>query len=322
MDALILAARSLREKTIDLASTNVHRILNGAGDGIPGLFVDRYGDWAVSIEPREKNRTTREKVYAALMDAWGLQGVYEKGPARAGFHPGRTPPDSPFMGEDAPEALSVRENGMILIARLREGARPGIYIDQRENRVFLRPLMQGGRILNMFSYTGAFSVWAALSGAKETVSVDLSKRALDWSQQNFWANNIDLSKHRHVKADAFDYLGLARKKGFHFSLIILDPPTFATRGRGVFQAKRDWPCLIEAALHVLEPGGRLAVSSITREIGRREILGMVAAGMRGKRSRVAKAEVVLGLPPDFPVPPGDTKSDYLQFIVTRPITYR
>jgi len=322
MDSRIQAARALREGSIDLASTTVFRILNGDGDGVPGIFVDRYGDWAVSREPRETSAAVREKVYAALMDAWALRGVYEKGPAAAGFHPERTPPDSAVMGEDAPEELEVRENGMLLLARLREGARPGVYADQRENRVFLGPLMRGGRVLNMFSYTGAFSVWAALSGAEETVSVDLSRRVLDWSQRNFRANGIDPARHRHVKADAFDYLGLARRKGFRFDLVILDPPTFATSGRGVFSARRDWPRLIEAALHVLLPGGRLAVSCNTRELSRREILAMIAAGMRGKRSRVVKSEAVLGLPPDFPVPPGSPEMAYLQFIVTRPITYR
>jgi len=322
MNSRIMAARTLRERSIDLASTTVFRILNGAGDGVPGLYVDRYGDWAVSREPRETSAAVRSKVYAALMDAWGLRGVYEKGPASAGFHPGSTSPDRAVMGKDAPDEIEVRENNMILLARLREGARAGVYADQRENRVFLGPLLQGGRLLNMFSYTGAFAVWAALRGAEETVSVDLSRRVLDWSERNFRANKIVPAAHRHVKADAFDYLGLARRKGFRFSLVILDPPTFATSGRGVFKAGRDWPRLIEAALHVLESGGRLAVSCNTREIGKREILSMISAGMRGKRSRVVKPEAVLGLPPDFPVPPGGRDMDYLQFIVTRPITFR
>ena len=312
----------MNKRQIDLTRTTVFRICNGEGDGVPGVFVDRYGDWAVSFEPREKREDVRRKIYSRLMETWDLKGIYEKGPATSGFHGGSTEPDRPFLGDEAPEEYVVLENGMRLLARLREGARPGVYPDQRESRLFLAPLMKGSRILNLFSYTGAFSVWAALYGAEETVSVDLSNKALDWSKRNFEANGIGISRHRHVKADVFDYLGLARRKGFRFSLIILDPPTFATRGRRVFRAKRDWPRLIEAALHVIEPGGRLAVSCITHDLGKKEILAMVAAGLKGKRSRIVKPEAVLGLAHDFPVPPNRPEMDYLKFIVTRPLAIR
>lgn len=310
------------KRRIDLSSTTVFRICNGEGDGVPGIFVDRYGDWAVSFEPREKSSGARLEVYRRLIDMWGLKGIYEKGPATSGFHDGRSAPDTPVLGDEAPEEFPVLEDGMVLLARLREGARPGVYPDQRESRQFLGPLMKGARILNLFSYTGAFSVRAALSGAEETVSVDLSKRALEWSKRNFAVNSIDIGCHRHVKADVFDYLGLARRKGFRFDLIILDPPTFAKSGRGVFRAKRDWPRLIEAALRVIEPGGRLAVSCISHDLGKKEILAMVAAGLKGKRSRIVKPEAVLGLPPDYPVPPGRPEMAYLKFIVTRPLAIR
>ena len=317
-----LRRRSLR-RTIDLKQTNVFRILNGAGDGVPGIYVDRFGPFAVSYEPREKDRLRRLEVYRCLMEIWGIEGIYEKGPASRGFHPDRSPEDVPVLGAAAPKEYPVRENGMTLLVRLREGARPGVYPDQRENRLYLAPFMAGARMLNLFSYTGAFSVWAALKGAKETVSVDLSRRALDWSMRNFTANGIDpVPPHRHVKADAFDYLGLARRKGFLFDLVIIDPPSFATSRRGLFRARRDWPRLIEAALKVLASEGRLAISCNTHEISRREILAMTAAGIEGKRSRVVKPEAVLGLPPDYPVPPGALGMDTLKFIVTRPIARR
>jgi len=284
---------------------------------VPGVFVDKYGDWAVSIEPREKRKEARLDVYRTLMERWNLRGIYEKGSPTIGHHAGRAGEDEPVLGEEAPEELPVIENGMVLLARLREGARPGVYPDQRENREYLAPLMKGARVLNTFSYTGAFSVRAALSGAKETVSVDISKRVLDWSKRNFVAN--DIAPHRHVKADAFDYLGLARRKGFRFDLVILDPPTFSTSRRGLFQAKHDWPRLIASAVQVLDRGGRLAISCNTREISKKEILAMVADGMGGKRGRVVKPEAVLGLPADFPIPPERPEMDYLQFIVTRPL---
>ncbi len=313
-------ARALRERVVDLSNTTVFRILNGEGDGVPGIFVDRFGDFGVSREPRDPDAKGRKKIYVALMESWGLRGIYEKGRAVRGFHPGQTPENRPFVGDDAPEEIAVRENGMILLARLREGARPGVYPDQRENRLHLVPLLKNSRVLNTFSYTGAFSVRAALSGAKETVSVDLSKRALEWSKNNFAANGLDPSAHRHVKADTFDYLGLARRKGFRFDIGILDPPSFSTSRRSVFRAKRDWPLLIEAALKVLKPGGRLAISCNTHEIDKGNILGMITAGMSGKGRRVVKPETVLGHPADFPSGRSRREQDTLQFIITRPIT--
>lgn len=325
----IKLAKAHRDRLFESEETTVYRILNGAGDGVPGLFVDRYGDWAVSAEPRVADERARLEAYEALMEVWGFRGLYEKGRASAsGFHPGQSPPDTPVLGEEAPEEFPVLENGMSLLARLREGARTGVYPDQRENRSELRPFLEGARVLNMFSYTGAFSVWAAMCGALETVSVDLSRRVLDWSQRNFAANGIDSAGHRHVKADAFDYLGLARRKGFRFNLVILDPPSFSTSRRGLFQAKRDWPRLIDAAIKVLEQGGRLAISCNTHQISRREILSMVAAGIGGKRSRIVKPEWVQGLPPDFTpsgaagAPESDKETDTLQFILTKPIKFK
>jgi len=319
---LVQRAHELRQRALDTTETTIFRILNGEGDGLPGLYVDRYGDFAVSLEPRDVEIGLRRDVYAALMNVWGLRGVYEKGAAKQGFHPESSEAERPILGEAAPCEYPVMENGMVLLARLGEGFRPGVYPDQRENRRYLGSLMRSESVLNLFSYTGAFSVWAGLCGARETVSVDLSKRALEWSKCNFLANQLDISVHRHVKADVFDYLGLAQRKGFRFGLVILDPPTFSTGPRRRFRARRDWPRLISAATKVLNNGGRLGISCNTHDISQKEILSMVAQGISGKRSRIVKPEAVLGLPPDFPVPPNAPWMNYLKFVVTRPISLR
>ena len=111
-------------------------------------------------------------------------------------------------------------------------------------------------------------------------------------------------------------------EGFRFDLVILDPPTFSTNRRGLFRAERDWPRLIAAACKVLESGGRLAVSSNTHHISKREMLALIGAGIDGKRRHVVKPEAVLGLPADFPISPNTPEMNTLQFIVTRPIRFR
>jgi 23S rRNA (cytosine1962-C5)-methyltransferase len=254
------------------------------------------------------------------MEIFGLKGLYEKGPPTSGYHPGKSPEDKPLLGVAAPEAIHVREEGMVLEARLNEGPRTGIYPDQRENRKRLRTRVRGRSVLNTFSYTGAFSVSAALAGAVETVSVDLARRALEWSRRNFALNGIDTAAHRHVKADVFDYLSLARKKGLSFGVIILDPVTFSTSKKGRFLARRDWPRLIGGALEVLEREGWLAVSCNTRSLSEKEIRRCLKEAAR-EAGRSMVLEEAAGLPPDFPTHPRLPRMGYLKFLLALSAEY-
>lgn len=309
-------AAELREKHFSESTTDVYRLIHAEGDDIPGLVIDRYKDFGVAWRMTPGLKGIASMVYPAVMERFGLRGLYEKGPPKDGYHPDSGGEDRPVLGETAPDVLVVREGEMRLNAFLNEGPRTGVYPDQRENRELLAPLMPGLRVLNTFSYTGAFSVSAALAGASQTVSVDLSQRGLDRSKLNFEINGFDLEVHLHVKADVFDYLKLARKRGFVFDLIILDPPTFSTSKKGMFRARKDWPRLLQGALDVLEPDGRLAVSCNTREISDPE-MGRFLRVLSRESGRAMKLEEVTGLPRDFPVHPGLPAMDYLKFFLAR-----
>ncbi|MFH2002834.1 MAG: class I SAM-dependent rRNA methyltransferase, partial [Planctomycetota bacterium] len=309
-------AAELRERIIKNDSTDVYRLVNAEGDGIPGLVIERYGDFGVAWRMTPGLAAITPMVYPSVMKRFHLKGLYEKGPPREGYHPGMGEADAPVMGEAAPEPLVVREEGMRLNARLAEGPRTGVYPDQRDNRRRLAPMMPGIRVLNTFSYTGAFSVSAALAGAAETVSVDLSQRSLEWSRQNFDVNRIDPGPHLHVKADVFDYLNLAQRRGFSFHLIILDPPTFSTSKKGMFRARKDWPRLLGGALPLLESNGRLAVSCNTRELTEPE-MGRFLRTLSKETGRAMEMEEVSGLPLDFPTHPHLPAMDYLKFILVR-----
>jgi 23S rRNA (cytosine1962-C5)-methyltransferase len=307
-------ARRSREALLQDPSTNVFRLINAEGDGVPGLIIDGYNDFGVAWRMTPGLRAITSLVYPAVMDQFGLKGIYEKGPPREGFRPGEDELDRPWRGEAAPEALIVKEAGVRLEARLNEGPRTGIYPDQRENRTLLAPIVLNRRVLNTFSYTGAFSVSATLAGAAETVSVDLSRRVLDWSKRNFTHNHIDLDAHLHVKADVFDYMNLARRKGLSFGVIILDPPTFSTSGRETFRAAHDWPRLLASSLEILEPYGRIAISCNTRHLEELQMRRFVKEAT-GKKRRASKVEEVAGLPPDFPLHPQLPSMNYLKFMV-------
>lgn len=309
-------ARRLREKLFKGSSTDIYRLINAEGDGIPGLVMDRYGEYGVAWQVTPGVKTIASMVYDAAMEVFGLKGIHVKGPPREGFHPGRAPKDDPIIGEGAPDAVHVREEGMLLEARLNEGPRTGIYPDQRENRKLLAPLVRGRKVLNTFSYTGAFSVSAALARAKEVVSVDLSQRSLDWSKRNFELNDIDPRRHRHVKADVFDYLKLARKRGFVFGVVILDPVTFSTSKKGTFRAKKDWGRLIAGSLEVLERDSLLALSCNTRSLSEEEMLGFLKRAARDA-GRAVRVDRIRGLPPDFPCHPMQPHGRYLKFLLAR-----
>ncbi len=309
-------AREHRRRLFRGGATTVYRLLNGPGDGLPGVVLDRYGDFGVARPAAKGLGASKLGIFRAAMEIFGLEGIYEKGPPEKGFHPDGREKDRPVLGKAAPEALPVMEGTMRLEARLNEGPRTGVYPDQRENRKLLAPLVQGCRVLNTFSYTGALSVSAALSGATETVSVDLSKRALEWSKRNFALNGIPLDGHLHVKADVFDYLNLARRKGFLFDLAILDPVTFSTSKQGTFRAVKDWPRLIAGAMRVLKKAGWLALSCNTKQLGEGKLRKFVEQAER-EEGRLCRVEAVHGLPPDFPVDRSIPGMDTLKFMLVR-----
>lgn len=311
-------AGRLREKLFQGSSTEIYRLVNAEGDGIPGLVMDRYGEYGVAWQVTPGVKTIAPMVYGAALEAFGLKGIHVKGPPREGFRPGRAPKDDVIIGEGAPDAVHVREEGILLEARLNEGPRTGIYPDQRENRKLLAPMVRGRKVLNTFSYTGAFSVSAALAQAKEVVSVDLSQRSLDWSKRNFELNGLDPLRHRHVKADVFDYLNLARKRDFTFGVVILDPVTFSTSKKGTFRAKKDWGRLIAGSLEVLEKDSLLALSCNTRSLSEVEMLGFLKRAARDA-GRAAKVDRILGLPLDFPCHPMQPQMHYLKFLLVRTV---
>jgi len=312
----IMTAFEKRREQFQGSSTDVYRLLNAEGDGVPGIILDRYGDFGVAWTISPGVKAISRPVYEAAFRIFRLKGLYEKGPPAMGKDHCGSESDRPVLGEDAPAEIVVTENEMLLNACIVEGPKTGVYHDQKENRELLKPLFKDISLLNTFSYTGAFSVSAALAGAKDTVSVDLSKRALQRSKANFVLNKVDLAPHRHVKADVFDYLKLAIKKGFFYDGIILDPVTFSTSSKGIFRAGRDWPRLIAGAMSILNKGGWIALSCNTRTLSEKNIRRFINKAAR-EEDRKVKVKAVRGLPADFPVHPQLPTMDYLKFVLIR-----
>jgi 23S rRNA (cytosine1962-C5)-methyltransferase len=219
-------------------------------------------------------------------------------------------PTTPIAGEAAPAELVVEENGMRIAVNLADGLSTGLFVDQRDNRERMRQWAAGGRMLNLFSYTCSFSVAAALGGATETVSVDLSGRALERGRRNFELNGLEQSGHKFFKEDAIKWLARAGRRGERFRAIVLDPPSFSTVGKGTFSVEKRYGEVAALALALLEPGGRLlAVTNHTKTSARalRKILHDAARA--SSRTVSSMHDLASGIDcPDMPDGPWPSKS--------------
>lgn len=280
----------LRRRSIGTPITTAYRLLNGAGDGTPGLVIDRWGN-ALLIESAQPPPDT---LCAELLLAFPGASLYHK----------TTTPQIRRLSkkEAAPVHLSgpalhgkfsVLENGLRFGVSLEEGYSTGLFLDQRDNRRRILEMdLAGKAVLNTFAYTCSFSVCAARAGATVT-SLDLSKKYLAWGRENFQASGLDDASHDFIFGDVFDWMPRLAKKGRRFDLIILDPPTFSTaKSRRTFKAEKDYPQLIALAKDCLASDGRVLACINSRDT--------TTAAFK----RVTGIRQTLPLPPDFPIHPG------------------
>lgn len=240
--------------------TTAFRLFHGVAEGAPELAVDVYGNHLVvhffcdSIAPNE------EAVLDVLHEL-GFAGIYLKRHPRQKNELGDPQsqvlaPSEPVRGEAAPQELVVYEHGLPFEVRLGDGLRTGLFLDQRDNRQRIKVLASGKRVLNLFAYTGGFSVAALVGGASEAVCVDASASALAWAQRN--SERIGAAaRHRIWQTDVFDALKRMGRRGETFDLIILDPPSYATTRARRFVALRDYQGLAESCIRLLAPAGQL-----------------------------------------------------------------
>ncbi|HEX2674242.1 MAG TPA: class I SAM-dependent methyltransferase [Polyangiaceae bacterium] len=248
-----------------LATTDTFRIVNDLGDFLPGVCVDRYGDFAVLALSSDEAAERRQEL-AALLHEFGARGVYLKQRARADLRRethAELAPKEPIAGEPVAAPLIVREGEARFAVTLDEGLSCGLFLDQRDNRARVAAFCGGRKVLNLFSYTCSFSVYAALASAEHVTSVDLSGHALARGRENFRLNGLDPAAHAFVQTDALEWLARAAKRGEKFGVVILDPPSFSTSGKGkTFRVADGYQGALERVFAVLEPDGRvLAVTN-------------------------------------------------------------
>jgi 23S rRNA (cytosine1962-C5)-methyltransferase len=289
----------------DGAPTTAFRIVDGVGDGVPGLAIDLYGDHLVAHVYEELLPLPEADVLDVLAD-FGALGVYVKRrPVQANelvdTRRDDIAPAGAVRGVDAPKELAVLEEGVPYLVRLGDGLSTGLFLDQRDNRSRVRGWARGASVLNLFSYTCPFTVAAAVAGASRTVSIDAAGPSLDVGRANV-ENAAGAGDHVFLKADVFDSLDDLSRRDERFDLVIVDPPTYSTTRGARWTSGKSWVDLATRALGAVADGGRVLCSSNDRRMSEKKFIGYLRAALAadGREGRVDRHPP----PADFPPPPG------------------
>jgi 23S rRNA (cytosine1962-C5)-methyltransferase len=296
------------------------RLVHGESDGLPGVVVDRYDRFAVVKLYSAGLTPHRPAIVEALRaEVDGLAGVYGRDeiPRDDDEDEGGAPAGRVLWGAEPPERIEISEHGMKVLVDVRRGQKTGHFLDQRENRRLVRDLARGRpEALNLFSYTGGFSVAAALGGARHVVSVDVDQDAIALARENFRANGLDMADHAFATEDCFELLARYKREGRRFDLVVCDPPAFAKSQRAVDAAVAGYASLNRAALAVLAPGGLLVTASCSARVSAEQFADAV-------KEAAFKARVDLQLvqetrqPPDHPISLQFREGRYLKCMVLR-----
>ena len=257
--------------------TNAYRLINAEGDGLPGLVVDRYAEILVAQIHTRGMEQLRPLLLEALMEETGTRGILLRNDGQSRQREGLLLEEPAVVAGAVPTQVTVRENNVLFEVDPWSGQKTGLFLDQRDKREALRKYSRGKRVLNCFSYTGGFSVYAALSdSATQTVSVDISAPAIESAHQHFVLNGLDPDQHEFHTANVFDYLEGARQRGELFDVVVLDPPAFAKTQGARTQALKAYRRLNGLGMEVLRPGGILLSCSCSGSIGMDDVLGVLA----------------------------------------------
>ena len=307
-ETLFRQAKEKRSAYYQDELTTAFRLFNQEGDGFGGLTVDLYGDYAVFSWYNSYVYQIRQTISEAFRQVFPeVLGAYEKIRFK-----GLDYESAHVYGQEAPDFFTVLENGVLYQVFMNDGLMTGIFLDQHEVRGSLVDgLAMGKSLLNMFSYTAAFSVAAAMGGASQTTSVDLAKRSRELSQAHFQVNGLSTDNHRFIVMDVFEYFKYAKRKGLTYDVIVLDPPSFARNKKQTFSVAKDYHKLISQSLEILNPGGIIIASTNAANVSRQKFTEQIDKGFAGRSYQILNK---YGLPADFAYNKKDESSNYLKVI--------
>lgn len=313
----IQAAIDKRKPFFENEETNAFRVFNADGDGIGGLTIDYFNGYYLINWYSEGIYTFSDYVIHSLKQLVDYQAIYQKKRFDVGGH--YIEEDGFVAGERGQFPIIVKENGVRLAVYLNEGAMVGVFLDQRDVRkTIFAKYAKGKTVLNTFSYTGVFSVFAALGGATKTTSVDLANRSLDKTMEQFSINGIDYKDHDIIVEDVFQYFKYAARKKKTFDLVILDPPSFARSKKFTFSAEKDYKNLLKEAIAITANNGIIVASTNSASFDMKRFKGFIDAAFK-ESGRKYRVEEEFSLPQDFQTIKQYKEGDYLKVLFIKTI---
>ncbi|ADY23691.1 class I SAM-dependent rRNA methyltransferase [Bacillus paranthracis] len=311
-ESKIKSALHKRKQFYKSSDTTAFRVVNGEGDGLGGLIIDYYDGYYVVSWYSEGIYTFRDEIIAALQKVANFKGIYEK--KRFDTKGKYIEGDDFVAGERGEFPLIVKENGVNFAVYLNDGAMVGVFLDQRNVRKQIRDKYAKGRtVLNMFSYTGAFSVFAALGGASKTTSVDLANRSLSKTIEQFSVNEIDYEAQDIIVEDVFLYFKYAAKKKMKFDMVVLDPPSFARSKKYTFSAAKDYKNLLKETIAITENNGIIVASTNCSAFDMKKFKGFIDTAFKEMNGKYKILEEH-SLPEDFRTIDQFKEGDYLKVV--------
>jgi 23S rRNA (cytosine1962-C5)-methyltransferase len=292
--------------------TTAFRVFNSEGDGFGGITLDYFDGYYLIQWYSEGAYSFKKDIMAAIKKLPDYKGLYQK--KRFSVEGKYLEEDDFVDGEQPSFPLLVKENGVNFAIYLNDGAMVGVFLDQREVRKLIRDkYSERKRVLNTFSYTGAFSVFAALGGAAETTSVDLANRSLSKTIEQFSINGIDYEAQNIIVEDVFKYFKYAVKKELRFDMVILDPPSFARSKKHTFSASKDYKDLLKEAIAITEDNGIIVASTNCSTFNMKKFKGFIESAFKESGGSYKLLEEFT-LPEDFKTINQYKQGDYLKVV--------
>ena len=317
----IKSAIKYRDSFYTSKNTSAFRVFNGEGDGLGGLTIDYFDGFYLLTWYSIGIYKFKDTILAALKSSVKYKGIYQK--KRFDTKGQYLDDTNDFIcGEKAPEPLIVKENGENFAIYLDDGAMVGVFLDQRDVRKTIRDkYAKGLTVLNTFSYTGAFSVFAALGGSSKTTSVDLANRSRSKTEEQFRINNIDVEAQDIIVEDVFNYFKYAVRKKLSFDLVVLDPPSFARSKKHTFSASKDYVNLLKETIQITSKGGVIVASTNASNFDMKRFKAFIFTAFTELNVKY-RIEETFSLPKDFRVNDKFKEGDYLKVIFIRKDTTR
>ncbi len=306
LEPRLKAAQKRRAPLEAARDTNCYRVVNGASDGLQGLTIDRFADVLV-VSVYEELTTELEitllEMIASVLEPSSIYLKRRPKEARVVANTRRSElaPNTAAWGLETPE-VAVLESGRRFLIRPGGDLSVGVFLDMRETRTWLQQNIGSSRVLNCFSYTCGFGLATSLGGSSRVVNLDLSKKVLDWGQENYRLNNLEPRAMDFISGDTFDWFKRFARRNDTFEAIILDPPSFATSQRTRFSAANNYDDLVQEAVALLEPGGLLLACCNHAKLSRLQFKKAIERGLKAAKRGYNLIKSLGQSSLDFPVP--------------------